>query len=85
MIHEGKTPSGVVGKLGARVRQSVLENPFAWLLLALLLFVEYSNYKKGVIIDRVCELTGPHDAAWSHPKNDREELDNICVSRRLAD
>jgi hypothetical protein len=73
----------MVRQWAARVRASVVENPYAWLLLALFLFAEYSNYKKGVMIDRVCELTGPHDVATSHPKNDREELDNICISRQL--
>jgi hypothetical protein len=73
----------MVRKWAETLRESVLTNPFTWLLLALFLFVEYSNYRKGIVIDRVCELTGPHDFATFRPKNNREELDNICISRQL--
>jgi hypothetical protein len=65
----------------AKFRDMVVKNPYAWLLLALFALAEYNNYKKGVLLDRLCELTGPHDVGTGHPKNDREELDNICIDR----
>jgi hypothetical protein len=64
-----------------KLRESIIENPFAWILAGLFLFAEYSNYKKGMDIQRVCELTGPHDVASNHPRNDKEELDSICINR----
>ena len=72
-----------MGGLIARLRDSVLANPFVWFFFALFLFVEYSNYQKGVLIDRMCELTARHEAGFSHPKTAAEELDIICVDRSL--
>lgn len=74
-----------MNKWTAKIRASVLENPFAWILFALVLIAEYNNYKKGVLIDHICELSGPHDVASGHPSNDKEELDNICINRQSDD
>lgn len=65
----------------AKIREAVIENPYAWLLLGLFLLAEYNNYKKGLLIDRMCELSGPHDVAVYSPKSDSQELDNICAGR----
>jgi hypothetical protein len=68
-----------------KFRESVIANPFAWFLIVLFVFVEHANYQKGVTIDRMCELTGPHNASYGHPNNAREELDTICVNRQPDD
>jgi hypothetical protein len=60
----------------------VFENPFAWLLLALLAFAEYGNYQRGRELVRVCELLGPHGVSVVVPLRAREEIDNICIGRR---
>jgi hypothetical protein len=73
--------NGLSGSI-ARFRDSVIANPFAWFLLVLFVIVEHANYQKGVTITRICELTGPHDVASRNPRNDREELDTICVNRQ---
>jgi hypothetical protein len=59
-----------------------LTNPLAWLLFAALAIAEYGNYRRGIELDRVCELTGPHDVMTNKPASDREELDNICGARQ---
>lgn len=80
---------GAIGQLGTRLanefRQSVVRNPFVWALFALFLLVEYENYTKGADIRHVCELIGPHDFATAHPRNDKEEIDNICISYQADD
>ena len=69
----------------SKIREWVLENPFAWLLLGLFLIAEYNNYQKGLEIQHICELTGPHDIAAGNPRNDKEKLDNICISHQSDD
>lgn len=68
-------------KLTDWIRDRVLRNPAAWFFFALFLLAEYWNYEKGKQLDRVCELTGPHEAVVAKPTTDREELGNICLSR----
>jgi hypothetical protein len=69
----------------ARLYESVIANPFTWFLLVLFVVVEHANYQKGVTIDRMCELTGPHTASYAHPQNDRQELETICINRQSDD
>lgn len=61
------------------VREGFLKNPAAWILFGLFLLAEYHNYKKGIDIARICELTGPHDASTKNPRTNKEELDTICL------
>ncbi|PAY03368.1 hypothetical protein CK489_39625 [Bradyrhizobium sp. UFLA03-84] len=72
-------------KFVAEARLSFITHPLTWCLFALFLFVEYSNYQKGVTITRLCELTGNHEAGWAHPVTDKQELDTICVDHRGTD
>ena len=41
------------------IRESLIENPFASILLAALVIAEYGNYQRGRELARVCELLGP--------------------------
>jgi hypothetical protein len=66
-------------------RQSIIENPLAWFLVALLLVVEYESHKRLRDLDRVCELFGSHDASYGHPATPREEIDTICNSWQTDD
>jgi hypothetical protein len=68
-----------------KIREGLLKNPFAWILFVLLVIAEYGNYQRGKELDHVCELTGPHDVGFVSPKNDKEELDTICISRQPDD
>ena len=74
-----------MNKLFDKIRETVLANPTAWFLFILLVVAEYGNYRHGRELTRVCELTGPHDVASRAPKNDREELDTICINRQPDD
>jgi hypothetical protein len=69
-------------RIAQRIREGLLQNPLAWLLLVAFLIAEYGNYQRGIELDRVCELTGPHDVMTDHPRNVRDELDNICGPRQ---
>ncbi len=72
-------------RLVQSIRESLIENPFAWILLAALVIAEYGNYQRGRELARVCELLGPHEIAVTVARTAREEIDNIYVSRQLAD
>jgi hypothetical protein len=61
-------------------REAVIESPFTWFLLALLALVD--NHRKGVEIDRLCELAGSHD---SHPSTASEKFYKICVDPQPDD
>jgi len=74
-----------MNKLWDNIRERILMNPTAWFLFALLVVAEYGNYQRRKELTRVCELTGPHDVSTAHPRNDREELDNICIERQSDD
>jgi hypothetical protein len=67
-----------VGRILDRIQQSIIENPLAWFLAALLLVVEYESHQRGRDLDRVCELLEPHNASYGHPTRPREEIDTIC-------
>jgi hypothetical protein len=62
-----------------RIRRSIIENPLAWFLAALLLAVEYESHQRGRDLDRVCELFGPHDASYGHPATPREEKTRFAI------
>jgi hypothetical protein len=64
-----------------RIADGFLKNPVAWILLALLGLAEYGSYQRGNELERVCELTGPHDMSFAVPRTPREEVDNICGGR----
>ena len=68
-----------------KVRDTFQKNVVAWFLFALLLIAAYGNYQRGKELDRVCELSGPHVGVFSSPKNDKEELDSICVARQSGE
>jgi hypothetical protein len=78
-------PNHIMNGVMDKIRQRALANPVAWFLFILLVVAEYGNYRHGKELTRVCELTGPHDVASRVPRNDREELDNICISRQSDD
>jgi hypothetical protein len=59
---------------------------FGILLLLGLLWVSVCvNYSIGRGLRRVCELTGPHDAAFGSRRTPREEVGNICLHRDQED
>jgi hypothetical protein len=64
---------------GERFQKAVFANPLAWFLFAIFLVAEYANWQHEKKLERVCELTGPHDVTVGNPTTDREELDNICA------
>jgi hypothetical protein len=63
------------------IKQSLYSDPLRWLLLALLVFSVYQNYREGDDLTRVCELTGPHDVSVPHPLTVQQEITNICLRR----
>jgi hypothetical protein len=67
------------------IHEGFFRNPLAWLLLAAFAIAEYGNYQRGKELDRVCELTGPHDVWVKSPKTSREEIDKICGARESSD
>jgi hypothetical protein len=68
-----------------KISAGFFKNPVAWVLLVFFIIAEYGNYQRGKELDRVCELSGPHDFSYSQPKNDKEEIDTICVNRQSGD
>ena len=66
---------GIMGRLREELR-----NPVGWVFLALFVLAEYWNFQKGEDIDKLCELTGPHNATVGDPLTDRDRLDAICVA-----
>jgi hypothetical protein len=64
---------------------SFVRNPGIWILFGLLLIAEYGNWQRGEELSRLCELLGDHDISVGHPRTAREEIDNICISRRPSD
>jgi TPR repeat protein len=64
-----------------KISEAFFKNPFAWILLVLLGVAEYGNYQRSEELDRVCELTGPHDVSVAIARTPREEIDNICIGR----
>ena len=67
--------NGIMGSIREEFR-----NPVAWIFLALFVFAEYWNFQKGEDIDKLCELTGPHNATVGDLLTDRDRLDAICVA-----
>ena len=68
-----------------KMQEGFFKNPFAWLLLIAFIIAEYGNYQRGKELDRICELSGPHDVSVKKPTTPREEIDNICISRQPDD
>lgn len=64
-----------------RFKESVLRNPFAWVLFGMFVIAEYGNWQRGVELSRVCDLLGEHDVSVSNPRTARQEIDNICINR----
>jgi hypothetical protein len=64
-----------------KMREGFFKNPLALLLLLAFAIAEHANYQRSKELNRVCELTGPHDDWVAVPRNDREEIDKICISR----
>jgi len=75
------TNGGKEMNLAEKMQEGFLRNPFAWFLLIAFAIAEYGNYQRGGL-DRICELTDPHDVQVSVPRTGREEIDNICISRQ---
>src|SRR5260221_13602323 len=69
------------------LRWSITRNPIAWLLFGALLWCVWGNYEKGRDLDRLCELTGPHDVGLpaEYAKTARDKIDNICISHQPLD
>lgn len=66
----------------SQFRESIVENPITWALVALLTLAIYGNYQRGRELSRICDLLGPHDIRVSNPRTPQEEIDNICISRQ---
>jgi hypothetical protein len=64
--------------IGQRIVAGLTRNPLAWLLLGAFLIASFKYFERDKQLERVCELTGPHDVMTSHPRNGRDEVDNIC-------
>jgi hypothetical protein len=67
--------NGIIG----RIREE-LRNPVGWVFLALFVLAEYWNFQKGEDIDKLCELTKPHNATVGAARTDRNRLDAICIA-----
>jgi hypothetical protein len=72
--HEMK---GIIGRIRAECR-----SPVAWIFFALFVFAEYWSFQESGDIDKLCELTAPHNAAVGDPRTDREKLDSICIAHK---
>lgn len=70
-----------------RLHASLLANPVAWLLLALLALAECGNYRNGRDLERLCELTGAHDISVPerYALTPAQKIDNICAAHQAAD
>jgi hypothetical protein len=62
------------------LRDNFLKNVPAWIFFGLFVVAEVGNYNHGRTITKLCELTGSHDVGTGHPRNAREEIDNICIA-----
>jgi len=54
-------------------------------LAALLALSIWSLYRTGLDLDRVCELTGPHEFSHEHPVTPRQEIDTLCLRHASDD
>jgi hypothetical protein len=55
------------------------------ILAAALAVAIFGNYKRGRELDRICDLTGPHDTMAAVPHTARYEIDDICINREPDD
>jgi hypothetical protein len=67
------------------IKQSLYDDPLRWVLLALLIFAVYHNYRQGADLAKVCELTGPHDVSVPDPLTTQQEITNICLKHESED
>jgi hypothetical protein len=61
------------------IQQKFSDNPLGWVLFALLLLSIYYHYRDGKDLEKVCELTGPHDVSVPNPLTTQQEITNICL------
>jgi hypothetical protein len=65
-------------------RESVIQNPFLWIVVALLVLAEVGSYRTESDLARVCELTGPHYVSVPNPRTAKQEIENICIHHQPA-
>jgi hypothetical protein len=68
---------GIMGRIREECR-----NPVAWIFFALFVFAEIWSFQKGEDIDKLCELTAPHNATVGDLRTDRQKLDSICIAHK---
>jgi hypothetical protein len=54
-------------------------------LAALLVLSVWSLFRTGLDLDRVCELTGPHEISHEHSVTPRQEIDTLCLDHASDD
>jgi hypothetical protein len=75
-----KTVMDALNSASQTIRDGLLKNPLAWLLLAAFLIAEYGNYQRGKELQRICDLL-EIDAAATAPGTAADEIANICTAR----
>jgi hypothetical protein len=75
----------MVMKVIDAIRDWLLTNPIAWILLVLLVLAECHNHQIARDLQQVCDLIGPHDVWFEHPETPRQVIDTICISHQPVD